>query len=377
MWRRLNRARTRILAAQGGLLAAAMAFVLVPTTSVPVGLLTALLGGLGFGALVAWQLPAQQVRRQRRIGESADEDVVLEVGDHGLYETRKPAGGDGEGWFNQVPWSAIRWVEATSSHVFLLLSDALAVVVPRDAVGGPEEQASFLADVRTWQARGDGADPLPPRPEGGRDAHVLAYRLVHDDYVLLARIRDAGLLQGRPRTLALMGLLVAAVLVASAEPWRDGLDEGLVVLMVAFAGALVVLGLIPRAAPRVLRRWFVTRQLRRSPVRMPLGPLVLGAGPEGGWLRSETGVVRFGWTQVRRVYSDDSLVVLSFADRVATIVPHRAFSDGPSRQAFVADIERWRKSPARREALVTTVSSQVSSEAHPSTVNPFEPPEGH
>ena len=316
-------------------------------------------------SVVGWWIPRLRVRRARAAGALTDEQVRIRFDDAGMHIERSDPS---RGWRSRIVWSAVERIVPRNRHIYLHMSDVQAVSVPRRAIGDRAAQAAFVAQVRGWQAA-DTDDVVPEHPEPGRDERVLHYRLVTDDYVLFSRVAQAEQLRRRPAALATMGVLTAAVLLVSAEPWRAGLDSRVLSLMVLFSVALVAIGLAPLWYPRWFIPWGVRRTLRRSPGRMPSGPVVLGVGPDGGWLRSNRGVSRFGWTELSRVHSDADLVLLMFGDQVGVIVPGRAFRPATEQDAFVADVERW-QAAIRPPAP----SAPVRSRPPVGIANPFEPP---
>ncbi len=104
---------------------------------------------------------------------------------------------------------------------------------------------------------------------------------------------------------------------------------------------------------------------------MPSGEVVLGLGPEGGWMRSTRGVSRFGWRELREVYSDADQVLLLFSDRLGVIVPARAFEPAPEQDAAVAEIEAWRAAVGWRRGAAASGPKRAPGEAP----DPFAPPE--
>ena len=328
--------------------------------------------GLLAGAIHLWRTPAWQVRRLRRDGQMADEDVRLEADDQGVTVERP-------GRRDWSPWSAFERVAPRSKHVFLHLSALQAIAVPRAAIGDRAAQANFVAQARQWLGQDDPAELPEGVEEPGRGERVLRFRLVVDDYVLLSLAARSRQLGQQPRNLTIMAALVGGTLLVRAEPWRAGVDTGVVALMVVFAAGLVVAGLVPLWFPRLLVPWLVRRSLRRSPGIMPLGAIVLGVGPDGGVVRSVRGTSRFAWSEIRWVHSDADLVLLMFSDLEGFVVPSRAFARHADQDAFVADVEAWREGHAVSGAPAPFVREEPVRPpvtGPPRLENPFEPPDG-
>ncbi|HHO53691.1 MAG TPA: YcxB family protein [Deltaproteobacteria bacterium] len=317
-----------------GVLTTGLCFLLLPGGSSLAGGSLAVGIGLLVGMILIRRLPHLRIQRQRLEGLLVEDGVRVSLDPDGI-EARLG------GRRSQVPWSGIGRIVARSQHVFIHLSDVQALAIPRRILGDGASQASFIAQVQTWRERGRGVSP-PPEPEPGRDQQVLRFRLVEDDYVLFSRAIQATRLDRSAPGWALMGLLVGGTLVASAEPWRGPVDEGLLALMIAFSGLLTAMGLAPLWVPRLLTPWLVRHRLQRHPGRLPSGEIVLGVGPIGGWLGTQLGVSRFGWGEVRRVHSDADQVLVMFSEQLAVIVPARAFQPASAQDDLVEQIQRWR-----------------------------------
>lgn len=324
----------------------------------------ALAFGLVVGGVLAWRLPHHWIGRERQEGLLLEERVDAVIDRQGIEVVRGS-------WRSQVAWSGVERIVARGQHVFVHLSDAQAIAIPRRCLGDGADQAAFVARLCGWRGQGEGEVSLP-EPDPGRDHLVLRFRLVEDDYVVFSRASHATRLDRRPLGWALMGLLTGGVLVTSAEPWRGPVDGGLLALMVLFAGLLTAMGLAPLWVPRLLTPWLVRRGLRRHPGRMPSGQIVLGVGPAGGWLGTRRGVSRFGWREVRRVHSDADQVLVLFSDQLAVIVPARVFEPASAQDAFVARIQQWRSAQPWREARP---AAPVAAAQPPTAVpDPFAPP---
>ena len=322
--------------------------------------------GLLLGGMVFWRVPIEQVRRAWREGELGDHDVSVISDASGVEIRRGPSR-------RRVGWSAVRRIADGTAHVFVDLAHQ-SVAVPRWALGDRARQAAYVAQLRNWISVGEAALPLV-EPPPGRDTRRLAYRLVYDDYVMFARAMHAEHLRRRTLGLVLMGVLVAGVLLTSAEPWRGGFDQGLVGLMAIFSGSLVLLGLAPVWYPRLFTAWQLRRSLQRAPELMPVGPVVLAVGPDGGWMYSAEGAFPFHWPDVQRVYSDADLVVLALSDQEGVVVPSRAFQPATDQDAFVQDVEIWSEKPPEPKPVATP---EVESPSRPPDLaNPFEPPKAH
>lgn len=333
--------------------------------SIPAALLAGLAGAVS-GAVLWWAVPHRAVRQARRRGFLVDEPVAVTVAEEGLTVDRG-------GRERRLVWSAVQQVEPGPRHLYLHLGGAQAFAIPRRALGDRATQAGFVAQIRSWRD-GPSAPALPEDPDPGRDVWVLGYRLVIDDYVMFTRVLTDEQRRRRPLVMALMAALTGGVLLASVEPWHGGVNPGMLGLMALFSLALVAIGLAPLWLPPSLTSWWAQRTLQRSPGRMPEGPVVLGLGPEGGWLRSSRGVSRFGWDELLRVHSDADQLLLLFSDQEGVIVPGRAFDDPDDQDELVAQVEDW-----QREALALP---DVRRREHGgprravSMANPFEPPGG-
>ena len=93
--------------------------------------------------------------------------------------------------------------------------------------------------------------------------------------------------------------------------------------------------------------------------------------PAGGWMRSERGVSRFGWRELRDVYSDADQVLLLFSDRLGVIVPARAFEPQTEQDELVAEIEAWRAATGWRRSKGPAPERR----APEGVPDPFAPPE--
>ncbi|MBX2803900.1 MAG: YcxB family protein [Myxococcales bacterium] len=333
-WRYQHASQLKASVVAATTLAACLGFLLIPTQSALWAAGLALMAGGVLAIVLAWRLPTMRIRRASQDGTLTRPHMRVTADQEGLELTR-------DAWRSHVSWSAVERVVSRPRHVFVHISDVQAIPIPRRVLGDRAAQAGFVAQLRAWQERGS-APALPSDPDAGRDTWVLRFRLVSDDYVLFAQVVHAQHLGRTAAGWALLGALTAGVLLASAEPWRQTVDLGVVMLMLLFAGGITALGLAPAWVPTLLTPWLVRRQLQRSPGRMPRGQVVLGVGPEGGWMRTSQGVIRFGWSDVKRIHADADLVLLMFTKTVGVLIPSRAFEPTTDQDRWVEQVDRWR-----------------------------------
>lgn len=155
----------------------------------------------------------------------------------------------------------------------------------------------------------------------------------------------------------MLGLLLAGVLLATAEPWRPAARPATNAIVLLFAAAVMALGFVP-LLPVTWRRRFVRR---RAPKTMGLH--VVHVRPDAIAVEQDGIERRFGWGTVQAIRAPLDLVVVDLPDR-RVVLPDRLFASSEDRDACLGAMRR-----AHRAARHATRSRRG---ARPS--DPFAPP---
>ncbi|MEZ4236275.1 MAG: hypothetical protein R3F59_08965 [Myxococcota bacterium] len=296
-----------------------------------------LAAGVAVATVAAWRFP---IVRSRRAGGRAG-PVEVTLGGEGAPAMTVFRGGLEQ----RLAPGAVERLVVDVDHVFLHLAEAQIVTIPCRALGA--ERGGLDRFVRTVDGFRRSRADLDDAPEPGRAAWSLRYDLRR------VGVSGAGRHGGDLERLLLSALAVG-IGVAGLGPWLLSASpraaaQGLELLVV---GGAALAGLT--AAVLWERR------------RGPEGPVALAVGPDGGWMRSRAGSIRFGWDKVLGVEAAQRLVVLRFADRVLP-VPEGAFAHEPEQQRFVGDVRGWWRAARRKPLSGRAVAEGPSAD-------PFAPP---
>lgn len=172
------------------------------------------------------------------------------------------------------------------------------------------------------------------------------------------RAYGLGSLRRRPIGFSLLGLLLAGVLLASAEPWRPDANPATNGLVLLFAAGVMAMGFVP-LLPAQWRRTFVRR---RDPEAVQH---VVEVAPDHLSVVRDGIERRFGWAMVSGLHVMAPFVVIDLPDR-RVVLPDRAFSSRDERNRCLAAMRRSRRQATRRARVLR----------HRRASDPFAPPRG-
>ncbi|MEN0062021.1 MAG: hypothetical protein AAGA48_07690 [Myxococcota bacterium] len=135
-------------------------------------------------------------------------------------------------------------------------------------------------------------------------------------------------------------MLVAGVLLASAEPWHPDASRATNAAVLLFAAAVMAVGLVP-LLPGPWRTTFLRRRGPEAevPHQVVLGPAYLAMEQDGIERR-------FSWANVQNLRITASFVTLDLPER-RLVLPHRVFTDSHERDTVVSAIRTWKRDGQR------------------------------
>ena len=130
-------------------------------------------------------------------------------------------------------------------------------------------------------------------------------------------------------------LLVAVTVVLEQTAERPYLDWTLVGV-----GLFCALGTLVISSVR-FRGWLWLKFARRRPLH---GPQIYAVHSNGLEISAEKGKTEIPWTSLHHVTCEEGRVFLFLAERLAFVVPRRAFDSGAEFAAFTATVQQqWKK----------------------------------